>query len=448
MSVGWGIVEYMFETSQKAVRSIVDLIRSSWRAKNQTDAQILVGIGDLFRVRLREKGECASWSADTTDAVAGEICAALNIGAGLAADYLLHARCLREDLPAVGAVFAAGDIDYSTFRLVISRTTLIDDQDVMAAVDTAVAAALLRWRGLSRGLIRAQVDRIVVRHDHDAVRRRERKRHDRGIEIWDSGDGLAEIRGFLRNMDAHLLQERLDALAATVCDQDLRTRAQRRADSIGALGARLDRLECGCERPECPAADKLAPPNVIIHVVAQAATVEGQGTEPATVIGADWLIPAETVAELARTAKLRPLTHPGQATPEPGYTPSRTLADFVRCRDLICRFPGCDKPATKADIDHTIPYTDGGPTQASNLKCLCRKQCRMAEEPSNKGQSINEHPIQRQSNSSHGHHHALTTNCSTPRSIPPQPSRSLHRKNLATTGGLNGRYLRNHHHPP
>ena len=122
----------------------MDLIRSSWRAKNQTDAQMLVGIGDLFRLRLREKGECASWSADTTDAVAGEISAALNIGAGLAADYLLHARCLREDLPTVGAVFAAGDIDYSTFRLVASRTTLIDDQDVMAAVDTALTRSA-RW---------------------------------------------------------------------------------------------------------------------------------------------------------------------------------------------------------------------------------------------------------------------------------------------------------------
>ena len=50
-----------------------------------------------------------------------------------------------------------------------------------------------------------------------------------------------------------------------------------------------------------------------------------------------------------------------------------------------------------------------------------RHQCRMAEEPSNKGQSINEHPIQRQSNSSHGHHHALTTNYSANRSSQPQP---------------------------
>jgi hypothetical protein len=48
------------------------------------------------------------------------------------------------------------------------------------------------------------------------------------------------------------------------------------------------------------------------------------------------------------------------------------LADFVRCRDLTCRFPGCDQPAVDCDLDHTIPYGDGGHTHASNLKCLCR----------------------------------------------------------------------------
>ena len=50
---------------------------------------------------------------------------------------------------------------------------------------------------------------------------------------------------------------------------------------------------------------------------------------------------------------------------------SPTLADFVRCRDLTCRFPGCDAPAERCDIDHTVPYPVG-PTHASNLKCLCR----------------------------------------------------------------------------
>ena len=53
---------------------------------------------------------------------------------------------------------------------------------------------------------------------------------------------------------------------------------------------------------------------------------------------------------------------------------SRTavLATFIRCRDMTCRFPGCDEPAHHCDLDHTIAYPTG-PTQASNLKCLCRK---------------------------------------------------------------------------
>jgi hypothetical protein len=49
------------------------------------------------------------------------------------------------------------------------------------------------------------------------------------------------------------------------------------------------------------------------------------------------------------------------------------LADFIRCRDLTCRFPGCDEPATRCDLDHTVPHGDDGPTHASNLKALCRR---------------------------------------------------------------------------
>jgi hypothetical protein len=45
------------------------------------------------------------------------------------------------------------------------------------------------------------------------------------------------------------------------------------------------------------------------------------------------------------------------------------LAEFVRCRDLTCRFPGCEQPAEFCDIDHTVPYQVGGPTHPSNLRC-------------------------------------------------------------------------------
>jgi hypothetical protein len=75
---------------------------------------------------------------------------------------------------------------------------------------------------------------------------------------------------------------------------------------------------------------------------------------------------------LAKSAKLRPLLPPAGA--EPRYTPSAKLAAFVRARDLTCRAPGCDRAAIECDLDHTIPYADGGATHASNLKCVCRIQ--------------------------------------------------------------------------
>jgi len=36
---------------------------------------------------------------------------------------------------------------------------------------------------------------------------------------------------------------------------------------------------------------------------------------------------------------------------------------------LTCRWPGCDRPAVDCDLDHTIPYSQGGLTHAANLTC-------------------------------------------------------------------------------
>jgi hypothetical protein len=84
------------------------------------------------------------------------------------------------------------------------------------------------------------------------------------------------------------------------------------------------------------------------------------------------VLPGPLIRRAALRAVIKKVVHPGDAKPESWYVPSPALADFVRSRDLTCRFPGCDVPADRCDIDHTIPYP-AGPTQASNLKCLCRK---------------------------------------------------------------------------
>jgi len=171
--------------------------------------------------------------------------------------------------------------------------------------------------------------------------------------------------------DAHALDQRLDTITATVCAHDPRCKDQRRADALGALVAGADRLGCRCGRPDCPASARPASAPVVIHVLAEQAGLGG-GDLPASQVCADGLISPELVAELAGTATLVPLVHPGDAPPEPGYVPSKALADFVRCRDLTCRWPGCDRPAFDCELDHTIPYARGGATHASNLKCYCK----------------------------------------------------------------------------
>ncbi len=93
---------------------------------------------------------------------------------------------------------------------------------------------------------------------------------------------------------------------------------------------------------------------------------------PMALIAGEGIISTPRLSELIRDgAKVRPIKMPGD-DPEPRYKPSADLAEFVRRRDLFCRAPGCDVPADRCDIDHTIPYPIG-PTHASNLKCLCRK---------------------------------------------------------------------------
>ena len=92
-------------------------------------------------------------------------------------------------------------------------------------------------------------------------------------EVWfaDLGDGLSEIHGSLLSPEAHAVDKRLTALAATVCEHDPRSREQRRADALGALAAEADRLGCQCGRRDCDAGKRSAATSVVIHVIAEQA---------------------------------------------------------------------------------------------------------------------------------------------------------------------------------
>ncbi|HEX4254049.1 MAG TPA: HNH endonuclease signature motif containing protein, partial [Streptosporangiaceae bacterium] len=66
---------------------------------------------------------------------------------------------------------------------------------------------------------------------------------------------------------------------------------------------------------------------------------------------------------------------------EPGYQPSRELQHLIQARNRTCSAPGCQRPAARCDLDHTIPYDQGGRTCECDLAPLCRHhhRCKQSE---------------------------------------------------------------------
>src|SRR3984893_5308554 len=55
-----------------------------------------------------------------------------------------------------------------------------------------------------------------------------------------------------------------------------------------------------------------------------------------------------------------------------GYRPPAAMRRAIHTRDPRCMFPGCRRPSTQCDLDHTVAHHLGGPTCGCNLAALCR----------------------------------------------------------------------------
>jgi len=375
------IIENMFDAALPDLQAVcglddaglVDVMRDTARLESAVIARKFAAAAELYHRRLAEQDadEREQWCVDGWEQVAAEVAAAQGISRGRAAGQLRYGLALAERLPKLGALFAAGDVDFRVISAVVFRTELMIDDDALTRLDGWLARDASRWSRRSYSKIVEVVDYWIQRLEPTAVRLARETEENRHIGISPLHSGMAEIWGDVRAPDALAFDRRLDELAATVCSADPRTKAQRRADALSALATRATAMACACGSSDCPAADQGATVgDVVIHVLADAATVSGDSTAPGYVPGFGGLS-AEAVRQLTTSAKLRPVVQPKDCAPEPGYRPSAALADFIRCRDLTCRFPGCDRPAECADIDHTVPWPLG-PTHPSNLKLLCR----------------------------------------------------------------------------
>ncbi|MDX1881180.1 DUF222 domain-containing protein [Mycolicibacterium sp. 141076] len=357
-----------------AAAAAVDAITLASREENAAGARRLAAIGDLWELRAPDDDiEKRYWAIDGYAGLVVEVAAALGMSRKRAQAQVDRAVMLRTRLPKVAAVYAKGLIDAVMVAMIVARTDLIIDDDVAQRVDADLAAKIVAWGRLSKPKMEQRIDAIIANADQAGVHPPKPPSQARYLDIRACGPGAASVTGVVDAATAAVLDAALDDLARGVCKHDPRSHDQRRAAAIDAL-ARGGRLRCECGQDDCPAAavaGELPAPTVgtrtVIHVIATPQAVDGGA--PGFLPGYGQ-IPADQVARLADGATIRQVDLPPDAA-EPRYRPSAKLAEFVRCRDLTCRFPGCDRPAQACDIDHTTAYP-AGPTHPSNLKCLCR----------------------------------------------------------------------------
>lgn len=101
-------------------------------------------------------------------------------------------------------------------------------------------------------------------------------------------------------------------------------------------------------------------------------TMHAYGTQDTPEFLADggWLSPEQIEFWKTKVTSQRDMD-PIAFAETPDYTPTLEMKMYVRGRDATCRVPGCGVAAVHCQIDHILPFNQGGPTTPWNLQCLC-----------------------------------------------------------------------------
>ncbi|WP_278234854.1 HNH endonuclease signature motif containing protein [Isoptericola sp. AK164] len=387
----------------------------------QAAVNTLEGLRAVLADRLRRQADRSPGSlVDTEDAIArradagrqrelalravtADLATSLHVGDGAARRLLDHATTLTTVAPRTVRAVVDGTVSWPKAEILareIDDLTVAEAAHVEARVLPVAATstpAQLRSRA-RRAREEAHPVPADVRHAEETSRR----------EVWlDPGrDGMAWLTAHLPAPFAHAVHDRLTSTATRLRSEgDDRSTGQLRADVLadlllddgtldrGVLGADDLVGSVGAPRPEeapGPSAAGTPPVRPVgalapiarairprVHLTVPVLSLLGVGDAPASLDGRT-PVDAETARALCAHAPSfrRILTDPetgavlsvGRST----YQAPADLKAMLAERDATCRFPGCVRPVSGTDLDHTVAWADGGTTGTDNLAHLCR----------------------------------------------------------------------------
>lgn len=368
----------------------------------------LTAIGEFLDIALAKLDDAVRGGGEQKDlfdpytVATAEVAVLFAVRDSEARSLVGRAVTMSERLPKTAQLLREGIVSRTMFDTVVDRTDIVDDPALVAAVDADLCQAIAGAGHISDASARRIADRIVTRHDGDAVRRRREKAQKRkNVTGRDYPDGLGGLHVTADAEEIQLALAAVNALAEGVCPHDPRTVGQRRS---AAAIARLRGLAFRCECPdpstcmstlgEQEISDRQA--RIVIHAVCQKSTLDGADDEPAYLDGYG-PISADHARDLARRddATVRDLDlddlteqAPDPDRPRPArivhtsqpadpYRPTAALDNLVRGLFATCTVPGCERPAWNCELDHIEEFdhvcpASGGPTCLCNIGPKCK----------------------------------------------------------------------------
>ncbi len=300
--------------------------------------------------------------------VAAEVGAMLGLSPRSATNRVGEAVTFAERLPRTLDELCGGFLTLASARAIEEETSHLTPEEA-AEVERVIHP---KAREKTPRGVRAAARRAVARLDPERVRRRREKAvTERAVGWSPQPDGMGLLEALLPAERVMEILGIIDTYAQNTGGgpSDDRTMDARRADALVDLLRYPGRAHVSTQ----------------VRVTVSLTTLLGLDELPGELAGYG-PITADVARALAADGTWRRLvTDPlSGAVVDYGttrYAPPAELRERVVARDVTCRFPGCNRPAWRSDLDHCVPRSEGGPTNEHNLTALCKHHHRIKHMP-------------------------------------------------------------------
>ncbi|MGQ0434136.1 MAG: DUF222 domain-containing protein [Microthrixaceae bacterium] len=282
------------------------------------------------------------------------------------------ARLLR-DLPGTEAAFLAGRITVDHVRLLASARRANPEAFAVDEAKLVSLAQELLFRRFEVG-----ITYWIHANDPDGAEADATSRYDsRRVDCSSTFEGMVVIDALLDPVTGEIVARELARLEQELFEADWAEARQRLGEGATVSDLRrtpkqrrADALRIMAERSAAKPADATEG-RVLIHVLAGDQSVERMcELSDGSVVTPGEILPLLDRADVARVIFDGPSRVLDVGVRQRLFTGATRIA--VEMRDRFCQHPSCSVPAERCEVDHVVPYEDGGLTVQVNGRCRCR----------------------------------------------------------------------------